>query len=98
MKRRFQNRRLVTMGVCGQIPDPLQFMMWIMAEDVPEQDYLQVFELMETADGVLICHNQEEPPYEKVVKVKCAVEPGFREKVYIIDDETHSTMLLAEEY
>lgn len=97
MKRKFQNRRLVTIGVCGQIPDPLQFMMWIMVEDVPEQDYLQVFELMETAGGVLICHSQEEPPYENVVKVKCSVEPGFREKVYIIDDETHSTMLLAEE-
>ena len=98
MKRRFQNQRLITMGVCGQIPDSLQVMMWLMTEDVPEQDYLQVFELMETADGVLICHSQEEPPYGKVVKVKCAVEPGFREKVYIIDDETHSTMLLAEEY
>ena len=33
-----------------------------------------------------------------IVKVNCTVELGFRKKVYIIDDETHSTILLAEEY
>lgn len=96
--KRFQNKRLVTIGVCTEISDTLQGVMWAMVDQMEEPDYLQVFELMGTNDGVLIVHSQEIPPYEKVVKVSSVVELGFRKKVYIIDDETHSTMLLAEEY
>ena len=96
--KRFQNKRLVMIGVCTEIPDILQILMWKMAEELEDADYLQVFELMGTQDDVLIVHSQEVPPYENILKVNCAVELGFRKKVYIIDDETHSTILLAEEY
>ena len=50
----------------------------------------------ENADGQHIVHTQEQPPYryELDVHCKCAVDA----KVYVIDDETHSTMLLASEY
>ena len=96
--KRFQNKRLVTIGVCTEIPDILQVLMWKMVEELEDVDYLQVFELMGTNEGVLIVHRQEVPPYENIIKVSCAAELGFRQKVYIIDDEIHSTMLLAEEY
>ena len=96
--KRFQNKRLVTIGICTEITDILQEVMWIMVGQMDEPDYLQVFELMGTNDGVLIVHSQEVPPYENTVKVGYTVELGFRQKVYVIDDETHSTMLLAEEY
>ena len=96
--KRFQNKRLVTIGVCTEIPDILQEMMWILVDQMDEPDYLQVFELMGTNDGVLIIHSQEVPPYENTVKVGYTVELGFRQKVYVIDDEAYSTMLLAEEY
>ena len=98
MKKRFQNKRLITLGVYERIPEPLQLLLWLMADDLVEQDYLQIFDLQKTMDGVLISHSQEVPPYENVVKVQCQMEFGFKERVYIIDDETHSTMLLAEEY
>ena len=98
MKRRFQNQRLLTAGVNERIQPALQMLMWFMIEEVPEADYLQIFELKGTATGVEIRHSQEVPPYERTMFVQCAVEDGFEEKVYIIDDETHSTMLLAEEY
>ena len=96
--KRFQNKRLIKLGVHEKIPEPLQLLLWLMVDDPKEQDYLQIFDLQKTVDGVLICHSQEVPPYENVVKVQCEAEFGFKERVYIIDDETHSTMLLAEEY
>ena len=96
--KRFQNKRLVTIGVCTEITDILQEVMWIMVDQMDEPDYLQVFELMGTNDGVLIVHSQKIPSYENTVKVSCVVELGFRQKVYVIDDGAHSTMLLAEEY
>ena len=96
--KRFQNKWLITLGVYEKIPEPLQILMWGMAEELENADYLQIFDLQSTTDGVLICHRQEVPEYEAVVKAECDVEFGFKEKVYIIDDETHSTMLLAEEY
>ena len=96
--KRFQNKRLITLGVYEHIPEPLQLLLWQLVDDPKEQDYVQIFDLQGTPDGVLICHSQEVPPYENVLKVQCEVAFGFKEKVYIIDDETHSTMLLAEEY
>ena len=96
--RKFQSHKFITLGVYERIPEPLQLLLWMMADDLVEQDYLQIFDLQKAVNGILICHSQEEPFYENIVKVECEAEFGFKEKVYIIDDETHSTMLLAEEY
>ena len=82
--KRFQNKRLVTIGVCTEIPDILQVLMWKLAEELEDADYLQVFELMATQDGVLIIHSQEVPPYENIVKVSCPVELGFRKRSFIL--------------
>ena len=67
-----------------------------------KKDYLQIFELSKTvADGKVfqkIIHRQEQPEYEKSVTVLVNEEDIVEKKVYVIDDVSHCTMLLAEEY
>ena len=62
-----------------------------------QQDYLQVFELSEEKGKQKIEHSQEVPEYkrEHLFNVGTSIFSG---KVFVIDDETHSTMLLASEY
>ena len=46
--------------------------------------------------GQHIVHEQEQPPYRYELDVPC--DDAVNAKVFVIDDLTHSTMLLAEEY
>ena len=72
--------------------------MWSMIDNLNvEKDYLQFFQLDWKNDVLTITHSQEQPFYKKVYKLPCqsAVKT---EKVYVIDSEEYSTMLLAEEY
>lgn len=98
MKKRFQNQHFLTAGVCTRIPLLLQLIMWMLTDEMKEADYLQIFELQKTPKGILIVHKQEVPPYEHTLLLRDFNMLKHNEKVYIIDDETHSTMLLAEEY
>ena len=66
-----------------------------------KKDYLQVFDL--EAIGIdsmqplqKITHTQEVPVYKKEYYLKS--EFPVNEKIFVIDDETHSTMLFASEY
>lgn len=98
----FDNPRYTTKGVTEKIPIELQIFMWsaIDTMQVKRKDYLQVFKLYaENVDGrsvQIVEHTQEQPNYKKKFKLN-AVDP-ICEKVYVIDDESHSIMLLAEEY
>lgn len=94
---RFRSARYLTRGVDNTIPIETQIKMWEMIERLPvPADYLQIFRL-HGADGVQhITHEQEEPAYSETVSYECA-EP-VTEKIYVIDDDDHCTMLLAEEY
>lgn len=96
--RKFQNKRLITIGVNQRIPEVLQALMWELADGLEEQDYLQIFELRETEQGISVLHRQEMPPYEGRGMVYGVKLTQPYEKVYIIDDVTHATVLLAEEY
>ena len=58
--------------------------------------YLQIFRLSRTVTGQHIEHEQEQPLYKRTLDVPC--EDAVDAKVYIIDDGTHVTMLLADEY
>mgnify|MGYP003240232858 CR=1 FL=1 len=49
-----------------------------------------------TPAGQHIVHEQEQPPYRYELDVPC--DDAVNAKVFVIDDLTHSTMLLAEEY
>lgn len=94
----FNNMRFITKGVESLLDSPLQNALWFLIEtmEIENRDYLQVFELNEK-DGVLhVNHKQEIPPYKKVT-IFPSIKP-VTVKVFVIDDLTHSTMLLASEY
>ena len=99
----FNNARYVTSGIAAEIPELLQIMLWSMIETmvVEKKDYLQVFELEAIGIGnkqplQKITHTQEVPAYKKEYYLKSDLPK--KEKIFVIDDETHSTMLLASEY
>ena len=72
--------------------------MWALIAQLPEpKDYLQVFRLSVSDKGTQrIVHEQEEPQYHKEYDID--IENPITAKVYVIDDNDHGTMLLAEEY
>ena len=86
----FKNQRYATCGVNARIPLITQIMMWGMI------DSLQAVEPDEENGMQRIVHEQEQPEYRKEYIIG-VVEP-VNEKVYVIDSEEYSTMLLAEEY
>ena len=94
----FENPKYITRGVQGEIPDALMLLMWqmIAAMRTAQKDYLQVFILTKTPTGQHIVHEQEQPTYRYELDVPC--DDAVDAKVFVIDDFTHSTMLLAEEY
>ena len=93
----FHNARYLTRGVDSQVPKGLQLALWAMIDlNEGEKDYLQVFRL--TTDGTTqhITHSQEQSPYERTLEFR--TDNPITAKIFVIDDETHTTMLLAEEY
>lgn len=99
----FQNDRYITRGIQTEIPVFTTILLWEMIEAARQEttlDYLQVFRLYPTCEKgepmQKIVHTQEQPPYRKTLCFPC--ENPVRAKIFCIDDETHSTMLLADEY
>ena len=93
----FGNQCYLTRGVQAEIPLELQLFMWECIDRLPEErDYFQVFRL-ENFNGIQkITHFSEQPEYHKEYLIPtCNTTTS---KVYIIDSEEYSTMLLAEEY
>jgi hypothetical protein len=71
--------------------------MWECVDQLPpERDYLQIFDLEIVGSMQSITHRSEEPEYRKVYLLPS--EKPITEKLYIIDDGDHCTMLLASEY
>ena len=92
----FKNQRFITAGVDSNVSPLLQLFMWHCIDAMPPpKDYLQIFELSAENGKVKIKHIQEEPEYSQEYLIDASVFIG---KIFVIDDETHSTMLLAEEY
>ena len=93
----FNSNRYITKGVQENISLELQFFMWDCIDNLSEpKDYLQVFNLSVVDSLQRIIHSTEEPEYKKEYLIPS--ETPITEKVYVIDDGDHSTMLLAEEY
>ena len=93
----FDNNRYLTCGVDRSIPIELQIFLWERVEHMPApKDYLQVFELSPSGSMQSITHSSEEPKYHRVYMIPS--DTPITEKLYIIDDGDHSTMLLASEY
>ena len=93
----FDNNRYLTCGVDSAIPLELQLFLWNCVDQLPEsKDYLQVFDLEVIGTMQSITHRSEQPEYRRVYLLPS--DKPITEKLYIIDDGDHSTMLLASEY
>ena len=93
----FDNQRYLTKGVHETIPFELQAFMWDCIDRMPEpKDYFQVFELEDIGNMQHIVHFSEQPEYR--MNYFIPVLKAVTAKVYVIDSEEYSTMLLAEEY
>ena len=94
----FNNPRYCTKGISETVPLLTQIILWNLIDsmEVEEKDYLQVFKL--TSDGTTqhVTHSQEQPPYERTLEFR--TDNPITAKIFVIDDETHTTMLLTEEY
>ncbi len=95
--------RYMTRGVSDSIPLEIQIIIWSKVDDLVKSnittDYLQVFTI-EVGDKIIITHSQEQPEYKKTYEYAFKEAYGDLDnvKIYVIDDRTHSTMLLASEY
>lgn len=92
----FNNKRYLTKGVNERIPMLVQLALWKLVDEIPDKkrDYLQVFKLKWHNGTLKIEHSQEIPHFSKTHTYITETA----EKVYIIDCEEYSIMLLAEEY
>lgn len=103
----WQGTRCITRGVDAEIDPEVQDTLWRLIDLLCDRtdvtaDYLQVFELAslpaDAADGhnQSIAHRQEQPPYRATYSLRA--ERPYTGRVFVIDDGTHATMLLACEY
>ena len=93
----FNNKRYLSRGVNETIPIKLQIFLWACIDALPDpRDYLQIFALDQVGSMQSITHRSEEPEYHMEYLIPS--ENPITEKLYVIDDEDHSTMLLASEY
>ena len=93
----FKTQRYLTRGVCDTIPPVIQGFIWNCIDRLPDDcDYLQVFLLKPFGGMQQIEHTAEQPEYKKVYMFPA--DTPITAKLYVIDSETYSTMLLAEEY
>ena len=96
----FNNNRYITCGIATTLPQEIIALLWSLIEELPAPaDYLQVFSISYTGGDnphLTIVHSQEQPEYTKTWTVPFNEE--INANIFVIDDTTHSTMLLAEEY
>ncbi len=105
MGYKFDSQKYITSGVRERIPLEILLMMFGSIEFMRrktdgELDYLQLFTLEtvgEDGNYLLSIRHEQEVPEAKIDIVVSVADP-INEKVYIIDDVDHVTMLLAEEY
>lgn len=95
----FKNQRFITRGVGEKLSPLLILFLWELIDNLsPPMDYLQVFNLSEKDGKLRIEHVQEKQEYRREYLISTGSPVCYCGKIYVIDDETHSTMLLASEY
>jgi hypothetical protein len=99
----FNNKRYMARGISNDIPLELSIFLWSLIDDLKgkiELDYLKVFNLKnepyKDKFKITITHSQEVPMYNKEHETFLA--ESIEGKIFVIDDESHSTMLWASEY
>lgn len=100
-----EGQRFLTPGIKEGVPLEVQLLLWHLIDDSDwQRDYLQIFELYKGnhVNKLIIIHRQEEPGQKRKVSFQLgqyAKEfPVIPNKVWVIDDGDHQTMLLPEEY
>ena len=96
----FTNPRYLTSTVSCTVHPSLMAFLWNLIDALPEdRDYLQIFDLYEEDGKQKVVHRAEEPEHREEYIFPCTVATGIiNNKIYVIDDGDHSTMLLASEY
>jgi hypothetical protein len=98
----FNNTRHTSHGINVEIPAEIVSALWTMVDNLKqtgfEIDYLHVFRLSSHGDEQHIIHSQEQPAYKNEVSVRFMCEPIRQIKIYIIDNGSYTTMMLATEY
>lgn len=90
--------RYLTRGVDLEIPLEIQLFLWTAIDKMPEpKDYLQMFNLTVENGMQIVKHSSEQPKFNMTYVLPTA-EQTVTQKIYVIDDGDHCTMLLAEEY
>ena len=93
----FKNPHFETRGVAAEIPYAIRHFLWQCVGAMPEpRDYLQVFQLSPCGPFLRITHSSEEPAYH--MEYLLLYDEPLNQKIYVIDSEDYSTMLLASEY
>lgn len=95
----FDKQRYLTRGINEEVSIPIQTRLWRLIETMDSiKDYLQVFDLEQlTSNYVRVIHHQEEPPYQNTI-ICIGKLPSEKLKIFVIEDGSYSTMLLASEY
>ena len=90
--------RYLSRGVDLEIPLEIQLFLWTAIDKMPEpKDYLQMFNLTIENGMQIVKHSSEQPKFNMTYVLPTA-EQTVTQKIYVIDDGDHCTMLLAEEY
>lgn len=95
----FDKQRYLTRGINEEVSVPIQTRLWGLIETMDTiKDYLQVFDLEQLPSNcVRVIHHQEEPPYQNTI-ICTGKLSSETQKIFVIDDGSYSTMLLASEY
>jgi hypothetical protein len=93
----FDNPHYQTKRVAEELPVLLQLFLWQCVLDLKgERDYLQIFDLKSVNGFQWARHRQEQPMYSK--EYMFPLYKPVQGKIYVIDSDSYSTMLFAEEY
>lgn len=99
----FDGKRYGTAGINATVDHGIQLFIWNIIEELKSRtqlDYLQVFDLTKVLlfgrFVQKIVHSQEIPHHRQEYIIN-TINP-VDAKIYVIDDEAYSTMILAEEY
>lgn len=98
-----KSNRYITRGINEKLDLRLQLILWNMIDNLKEEgnelDYLQVFKVRKYEEKIMIEHSQEVPKYkEKYILTLDDIEINETIKVFVIDNNEYSIMMLAEEY
>lgn len=97
--------RYMTKGIDERLPPHLIAMLWFCIDlrlrSGDKMDYLQVFTFKKVNEETLAIHHEQEQParlYVHFTGYKPEYAEFINEKIFVIDDDDHSTMLFAYEY